>query len=92
MSTKKIIIFGLLGFLVIALIGGCSSYNGFSSSKNQITGEWGEVENQYQRRLKLYKNVIATIKGSAKFEKSTLENLKPYLKMIQMHWQKPIKI
>jgi LemA protein len=72
MKRSTIIILAILGIIVIWAI---SSYNGMATRQTDITGQWGEVENQYQRRLKLYKNVIATIKGSAKFEKGTLEEI-----------------
>lgn len=72
MKKSTIIILAILGIVVIWAI---SSYNGMAGRQTEITGQWGEVENQYQRRLKLYKNVIATIKGSAKFEKGTLEEI-----------------
>ncbi len=35
--------------------------------------KWSMVESQYQRRTDLFSNVVNTIKGSAEFEKSTLE-------------------
>ncbi len=75
MKRSTIILLAIVGLVLIFGMGACSSYNGMFKSKNEITGQWGEVENQYQRRMKLYKNVIATIKGSAKFEKSTLEQI-----------------
>ena len=70
MKKSTIIILVVVGLIAIWAI---TSYNGMIGRQTEITGQWGEVENQYQRRLKLYKNVIATIKGSAKFEKGTLE-------------------
>jgi LemA protein len=72
MKKSTIIILVVVGLIAIWAI---TSYNGMIGRQTEITGQWGEVENQYQRRLKLYKNVIATIKGSAKFEKGTLEEI-----------------
>jgi LemA protein len=69
MKRSTIIIVGIIAIWAV------TSYNGLAGKTTKITGQWGEVENQYQRRLKLYKSVIATIKGSAKFEKSTLEKI-----------------
>jgi len=34
--------------------------------------QWGAVESQYQRRADLIPNLVATVKGVANFEKSTL--------------------
>ncbi|MFN5983460.1 MAG: LemA family protein [Fluviicola sp.] len=72
MKKSTIIFLVVVGLIAIWAI---TSYNGMIGRQTEITGQWGEVENQYQRRLKLYKNVIATIKGSAKFEKGTLEEI-----------------
>jgi LemA protein len=59
---------GLVVFLVIvvALVGwGVSKYNGFVTQNEQITAQWSQVENQYQRRFDLIPNVEATVKGVA---------------------------
>jgi LemA protein len=37
-----------------------------------IKGKWGAVQTQYQRRSDLIPNLVATVKGVANFEKSTL--------------------
>ncbi|WP_259071569.1 LemA family protein [Mucilaginibacter sp. X4EP1] len=57
--------------IVICLIGGCS-YNGMVSKDENVKAKWGAVESQYQRRSDLIPNLVATVKGAANFEKSTL--------------------
>ena len=37
-----------------------------------VKGKWGQVQTQYQRRADLIPNLVATVKGAANFEKSTL--------------------
>lgn len=37
-----------------------------------VKGKWGQVQTQYQRRSDLIPNLVATVKGAADFEKSTL--------------------
>ena len=37
-----------------------------------VKSKWGEVQTQYQRRIDLIPNLVATVKGEAGFEKSTL--------------------
>ena len=37
-----------------------------------VKAKWGAVESQYQRRADLIPNLVATVKGVANFEKSTL--------------------
>ena len=38
----------------------------------QVQSQWGQVENVYQRRTDLIPNLVASVKGAADFEKSTL--------------------
>lgn len=55
----------------ICFIGGCS-YNGMVSKDENVKAKWGAVQSQYQRRSDLIPNLVATVKGAANFEKSTL--------------------
>lgn len=55
----------------IGLIGGCS-YNGMVNKDETVKSKWGEVQTQYQRRADLIPNLVATVKGEAKFEQGTL--------------------
>lgn len=48
------------------------TYNGLVGAKNNVDAKWAEVENQYERRGDLVKNLVATVSGAANFEKSTL--------------------
>ena len=38
-----------------------------------MDGKWADVQTQYQRRADLIPNLVSTVKGSADFEKSTLD-------------------
>ena len=67
---KNLLIFGGI-ILLVCLIGGCS-YNGMVSKQENVKNKWGNVESQYQRRSDLIPNLVATVKGAANFEKSTL--------------------
>jgi LemA protein len=48
------------------------SYNDMVQREEQVISQWSQVENVYQRRLDLIPNLVATVKGAADFEKSTL--------------------
>lgn len=64
----------ILRTLLIALIvslAGCG-YNEFQRLDEQTKSAWSEVLNQYQRRADLIPNIVATVKGEANFEQSTL--------------------
>lgn len=48
-------------------------YNTLVQKEEGVTTAWAQVETQYQRRFDLIPNIVATVKGEANFEKSTLE-------------------
>jgi LemA protein len=48
------------------------SYNSMVKMDENVKGKWGEVQTQYQRRVDLIPNLVATVKGEAGFEKGTL--------------------
>ena len=66
---------GWAGALLVGLAfasGGCG-YNRIQVADEHVKAAWAEVGNQYQRRADLVPNLVATVKGAADFEKSTLE-------------------
>jgi len=48
-------------------------YNGLVQADEKVSAQWGNVENQYQRRSDLIPNLVATVKGYAEHEQGTLE-------------------
>jgi LemA protein len=82
-GTRNLSILIILGLVLIFGVWGCSSYNGFASANKEIDGKWGEVENQFDRKAKLYTNVVNAIKGAATNEDTTL------IKIIQMRSRIP---
>jgi LemA protein len=65
----------LIGVLVLLAIAGMScvgSYNKLVRLSQAVDGQWGQVENVYQRRADLVPNLVETVKGAAKFERETL--------------------
>jgi LemA protein len=59
-------------FLLAALAPGCG-YNEIQAGDETVKAAWAEVTNQYQRRADLIPNLVNTVKGSADFEKETLQ-------------------
>ncbi|MBI5239415.1 MAG: LemA family protein [Elusimicrobia bacterium] len=47
-------------------------YNSLVNRQEAVKSAWSQVENVYQRRLDLVPNLVATVKGAAGFEKSTI--------------------
>jgi LemA protein len=61
--------------ILILLIAGASigsSYNSLVQLDQATQAQWAQVQNAYQRRADLIPNLVATVKGAAKFEKSTM--------------------
>ena len=56
---------------LLAQASGCG-FNEVVERDEEVKQAWSEVENQYQRRLDLVPNLVATVKGSANFEQETL--------------------
>ena len=63
-------LFAVTATLALSL-SGCG-YNTFQTTDEQVKASWSEVINQYQRRADLVPNLVATVKGEAKFEQDTL--------------------
>src|SRR5450755_5047876 len=61
----------VLATTVALTLTGCG-YNTFQTTDEQVKASWSEVINQYQRRADLVPNLVATVKGEAKFEQDTL--------------------
>jgi LemA protein len=72
---KKIGI-GCLGAIVVfMLIVGVSIsgvYNSLVQLDQATQAQWAQVQNAYQRRADLVPNLVATVKGAANFEQSTM--------------------
>ena len=66
----------VLGVIALALFGWVKgAYNGLVTDQESVETAWGNVENQYQRRADLIPNLVETVKGYAKHESETFENV-----------------
>ena len=68
---KLLIVLAALAALFILWV--IPSYNGIVNLDEKVSGKWADVESQYQRRSDLIPNLVATVKGYADHEKSTLD-------------------
>lgn len=67
------IIFGGLVFIVLIYV--LALYNGLVTLRVRIKEAWSGIEVQLKRRSSLIPNLIETVKGYAKHEKSVFENV-----------------
>src|SRR5690606_25881688 len=67
----KRILFSVIGLFAVLSLSSCG-YNTMVKLDEQVTSQWAQVENVYQRRADLIPNLVATVKGAAEFEQTTL--------------------
>lgn len=82
-GTRNLGILIVIGLILIFGVWGCNFRNSLAQAENTINGKWGEVQTQYNRKAKLYENVVNTIKGAARNEDTTL------IKIVQMRSRVP---
>ena len=70
---------GIVTIVVLAVIAlglfswGKNAYNSLVKGEEGVEAAWAQVENVYQRRADLIPNLVATVKGYAEHESSTLQ-------------------
>lgn len=72
MSLPVLIVLGAAALLIIFL---WSLYNGLVTARERIREAWSGIEVQLKRRSSLIPNLMETVKGYAKHEKSVFENV-----------------
>jgi LemA protein len=76
MGTGTKIALGVVAAIVLFVIifgaAIASTYNSLNTLDQGTQAQWAQVENVYQRRADLVPNLVATVKGAANFEQSTL--------------------
>ena len=73
MNIKKLLVPSIIIlFVIIVIMWAIGINNGMVTREQKVIGQWAQVENVYQRRADLIPNLVATVKGYADFEKSTL--------------------
>jgi LemA protein len=67
----KRIVLNIVALFAVLSFSSCG-YNSMVKLDEQVTSQWAQVENVYQRRVDLIPNLVSTVKGAANFEKETL--------------------
>jgi len=73
MDNKPVILIAAIVLISIFVIGG--SYNSLNSAKVEVEAQYGQVENQMQRRADLIPNLVSTVKGYMQHEEKVLTEL-----------------
>jgi LemA protein len=74
-NQKRIILAAVVLVIVLLFALGWSTYNGMVTAEETVNKSWANVQSSYQRRLDLIPNLVETVKGYAKHESSTYENI-----------------
>ena len=61
--------------IVILVILVAGAYNGLVASRNRVKDQWSQSDVQLKKRADLSPNIVETVKGYAKHEKETLEDV-----------------
>lgn len=73
MKKTTIILVAVIAVIVLIGLWIGRGYNKMVTAEEQVSKDWAQVENQYQRRADLIPNLVATVKGYAEHEQSTLD-------------------
>lgn len=65
----------LLAVIVVVGIAVASIYNSLIQLKNKVEEGWADIDTQLKRRYDLIPNMVEAVKGYAKHEKSTFEEV-----------------
>lgn len=65
----------VIAIIVILILWFISTYNALISLRNKVKDQWAQIDVQLKRRADLIPNLVETVKGYAKHEKTTLEDV-----------------
>ena len=65
----------ILGIVVLIIIWVIATYNSLVTYRNRVKDAWSQIDVQLKRRFDLIPNLVETVKGYTKHEKSTLEDV-----------------
>lgn len=76
MNKNLIVGLSVVGIaMLVGILWYVSTYNSLIKLNEDVNNKWAQVETQYQRRVDLIPNLVNTVKGSANFEQTTLEDI-----------------
>ncbi len=73
MEAVSIVLIVLVGLVVITLLWGVATYNGFVRLRNLVQEAWRQIDVELHRRHDLIPNLVDTVKGYAAHERGVFE-------------------
>ena len=71
-----LLIFAIIAVVIIVIVAYfVKTYNKLVELRNRVKDQWAQIDVQLKRRFDLIPNLVETVKGYAKHEKETLENV-----------------
>ncbi len=67
-----LLVLGIISIIIIIVAAVVLIYNGLISKRNRVQDAWAQIDVQLKRRYDLIPNLINTVKGYAKYERSVL--------------------
>ncbi len=68
----SLLLVGVAGVIIIILLAIVLIFNGLVSKRNRVQDAWAQIDVQLKRRYDLIPNLIQTVQGYMKYEKSVL--------------------
>lgn len=79
MAGEELIILGCVGLIGLGiLVFIVGTYNKLVKLRNRVENAWAQIDVQLKRRYDLIPNLVESVKGYMKHEKTTLENITKY--------------
>ncbi len=71
----ELVLYGVILLVIVGIIFLIVTYNSLVSTMKQVDNSWSQIDVQLKRRADLIPNLVETVKGYAKFEKSVLTSV-----------------
>ena len=75
MTTGVIVLIVIAAIVVIALLWGVATYNGFVRLRNLVQEAWRQIDVELHRRHDLIPNLVESVKGYAAHERGVFDEV-----------------
>jgi len=77
-----LLVLGIIAIVIVLVLWIIGAYNRLITLRNRIDNAWSQIDVQLKRRFDLIPNLVETVKGYAKHEKTTLTDITKYRGML----------